>query len=173
MPAQPIAAIVYRAEDDIEALLARAARTLAAMRGVKLGGVIQHAVPATATTPCGMQLEDLASGERFTLSLPPAGGAGACRLDPDALTRGAVVIRRAVEDGAELIFANKFGAQEAAGDGLRDDIACAAAAGIPVLTAVGERFLAEWKAFTGGDNSLLDTDPASVLAWWDALQAGT
>lgn len=171
MPAQPIAAIVYRAEDDIEALLTRAARTLAA-RGVKLGGVIQHSAAASGSEPCGMQLEDLASGERFALSQAPAAGVTGCRLDPDALARGAVLIRKAVEGGAELVFANKFGAQEAAGTGLRDDIAFAVASGVPVLTAVGEHLLADWNAFTGGGASLLDTDPASVPAWWQALQAG-
>lgn len=168
MPATPIAAIVYGPDDDMESLLARVARTLAA-HGTRLGGVIQH-THAADNDSCGMQLENLETGERFGLSLAAAPGATACRLDPDALARGAVAIRDAVARGVELLIVNKFGAQEAAGAGLRAEMGLAAAAGIPLLTAVAERFLADWQAFAGPDTQLLPPDPERVLAWWIAPQ---
>lgn len=169
-PAQPIAAIVYKPTDKVEALLTEAARALAAL-GVRLGGVIQHDIPNAIDDPCAMELENLENGECFALSQALGSGSMACRLDTDALAHGAVAIRGAIDRGAELIVINKFGAQEASGAGLRDEMGVAAASGVPLLTAVGERFLHEWNAFTGGDTTLIPPRLDSVLEWWTALQA--
>ena len=166
----PIAAIVYRPADEVEALLLRVARTLAA-RGVRVGGVLQHDRIAPASGACAMELEDLTSGARFALSQALGSGSGACRLDPAGLAQAAMAVRAACEKGVELIFINKFGGQEAGGGGLRDEMALAALAGVPLLTAVGERFLPDWHTFTGGAGTLLAPDLAQVLAWWDALHA--
>ncbi len=165
-----IAAVVYRPDDPLEALLDNVARSLAA-RGVRLGGVIQHALPARGEQACGMQLENLETGERFHLSQNLGAGSAACRLDADALARGAMAVRAAVEHRVELVVINKFGAQEAAGAGLRDDMAQAVAIGVPVLTAVAERFVPDWKAFAGDDCALLPPRLDAVLSWWDQLQA--
>jgi len=168
MPALPIAAILYTPEDNIEALLVRVARTLAE-RGVRLGGVIQHDIATAINDPCAMELEDLRNGERFSLSQELGSGSEACRLDPAALAHASVAVRAAVDQGAQLVMINKFGAQEANGDGLRDEMGFAVVSGTPLLTAVGRRFLPEWEAFTGGDGSLLEPSFDSVITWWDEL----
>ena len=168
-PALPIAAIVYKPTDHIEPVLIEAARALAA-RGVRLGGVLQHDIPTTIEDPCGMELEDLASGARFALSQDLGSGSEACRLDPGALAHAAVAVRAALDRGAALVFINKFGAQEASGSGLRDEMGLAVMSGVPVLTAVGERFLAEWQHFTGGGSTLLSPDVAAILDWWETVQ---
>ncbi len=164
--ALPLAAIVYTPADDIDALMIAAARALAA-RGAKPGGVVQHAPGAGAS--CGMELEDLASGARFPLSQDLGSGAKGCRLDPAALARATVAVRAALEGGATLLVINKFGFQETCGAGLREEMGRAAAAGIPLLTAVGERFLGDWEAFTGGAGVLLQPTLESVLGWWASL----
>jgi len=169
-PTLPIAAIVYKPTDHIEPVLLEAARALA-QQGVRLGGILQHDIPTTTNDPCGMELEDLASGERFALSQDLGSGSEACRLDPDALAHAAVAVRGALERGTELVFINKFGAQEVCGSGLRTEMAMAVTSGVPVITAVGERFLPEWQHFTGGHSTLLDPDVASILQWWAALPA--
>ncbi len=163
--AAPIAAILYTPTDRIEELMLEAARTLAA-RGIKVGGVLQHATGAA----CGMEMEDLYTGERFGLSQELGSGSEACRLDTDSLAHAAIAVRRAVEDGAALVFINKFGAQEAAGSGLRDEMGMAVLAGTPLLTAVAERFLADWQAFTDGTSLLLKPDLQEVLDWWADTQ---
>ena len=165
----PIAAIVYRPTDHVEAILVEVSRTLAA-RGVRLGGVLQHDIATVIDDPCAMELEDLSNGERFALSQELGSGSEACRLDPASLAQAAVAVRHAIERNAELIVINKFGAQEVAGGGLRDEMGMAAVSGIPLLTAVGERFLAEWQAFTDGAATLIEPSAAKVLDWWEALQ---
>ncbi|MCK0511834.1 DUF2478 domain-containing protein [Aromatoleum buckelii] len=167
--ALPIAAILYTPADHIEPVLIEAARQLA-QQGVRLGGVLQHDIPTTTEDPCGMELEDLSGGERFALSQDLGSGSEACRLDPDALAHAAMAVRNALEQGATLVFINKFGAQEACGSGLRAEMAMAVASGVPVVTAVGERFLDEWQRFTGGGSTLLAPDVAAILEWWDTVR---
>jgi nucleoside-triphosphatase THEP1 len=168
--ALPIAAIVYSPTDNVEALLLQAARTLAG-QGVKLGGVLQHDIATVIPDPCAMELEDLASGERFSLSQDLGSGSEACRLDPASLAHAAVAVRAALADGAQLVVINKFGAQEASGCGLRAEMGEVALAGVPLLTAVGARFLPEWQHFTGGAATLLEPKLEDILAWWTGLTA--
>lgn len=169
-PALPIAAIVYSPSDNVEALLLQAARALAE-QGVKLGGVLQHDIACAVEDPCAMELEDLASGERFPLSQDLGSGSEACRIDPGSLAHAAMRVRAAIEGGAELVLINKFGTQEATGSGLRTEMGMVVLAGVPLLTAVGGRFLPEWEHFTGGGATLLEPTLESVLAWWAGVQA--
>ncbi|MDX9715999.1 MAG: DUF2478 domain-containing protein [Thauera sp.] len=171
MPAHAIAAVVYKPTDNIETLLAHAARALA-KRGVRLGGVLQHDIATVIEDPCAMQLENLETGESIPLSQELGRGSISCRVDPDALARGSMAVRGALARGVDLVIINKFGAQEVAGAGLRDEMAEAVLAGVPLLTAVAERFLAEWKDFTGGEGMLLDPTLDAILAWWSAPHAG-
>jgi len=164
----PIAAIVYNPEIDVDALMAEAARQLSA-RGVRIGGVVQYEVPGPPGDPCGMALEDLESGERFALSQELGSGSEACRLDTAALAQAGAVLRGAMERGVDLLIVNKFGGQEVFGAGLRAEIGLAASNGVPLLTAVGERFLDDWRAFTGNAGQLLPAELEAVLAWWAEL----
>jgi hypothetical protein len=118
-----------------------------------------------------MEMEDLASGERFSLSQDLGSGSEACRLDPASLAHAAVAVRAALADGAQLVVINKFGAQEASGSGLRAEMGEVAMAGVPLLTAVGGRFLPEWQHFTGGGGTLLEPKLEDILAWWAELTA--
>lgn len=160
----PIAAVVYAPSDHIEPLFVELARILRA-RGVRLGGVLQHDIECVIDDPCAMELEDLADGSRFALSQDLGSGSEACRLDPASLAHAGAAVRRAVEAGAALILINKFGAQEAAGSGLRAEMALAVVAGVPLLTAVGSRFLPEWQDFTGGVAVCLQPDLEAMIAW--------
>lgn len=167
-PGLPIAAILYTPQDNVEAILMAAANRLAE-RGVKLGGVIQHDVGCAIDDPCAMELEDLASGDRFSLSQELGRGSEACRLDPAALAHASTLVRHSIAQGAELIIFNKFSTQEATGSGLRAEMGEVAVHGIPLLTAVGHRFLGAWHEFTGGAGVLLEPSVDSVLAWWASL----
>ena len=170
MPAHAIAAVVYKPTDNIEALLARAARALSE-QGVRLGGVLQHDIATVIEDPCAMQLENLETGESIPLSQELGRGSVSCRVDPDALARGSMAVRGAIERGVDLVIINKFGAQEVSGAGLRDEMAETVLTGVPLLTAVGERFLDDWKAFTGGEGVLLPPRLEPILAWWDQRKA--
>ncbi len=158
-----IAAIVYKPGIDPASVLAEAVRIFAS-RGIALAGALQH-----GTGECAMELELLPSRRRMSISQDLGSGATGCRLDTSALAEAGSVIRQAIHGGAAIAVFNKFGAQEAGGKGLHEEIAAAVISDVPVLIPVGERFMAEWTEFTGGDFVALACTTEAVLGWWDAL----
>lgn len=159
----PIAALVYGEDVHPSTIMTDVVRELRG-RGVSLAGAIQH-----DEGPCSMILELLPSGMRMSISQQLGSGSAGCRLETGALAEAALRMRQALDSGPQLAVFNKFGAQEAAGAGLRDEIAAAVLAGIPVLVPVRERFLPEWSDFTGGEFTRLDCHTPAALAWWDAV----
>lgn len=160
-----IAALIYGAGVDPSPVLLETVRKLQA-RGVALAGAIQH-----SNGPCSMALEILPSGLHVPISQELGSGATGCRLDSAALAEAASMVRRAIDTAPALVVFNKFGAQEAGGSGLYDEMAAAMIAGMPVLTAVNEALLPQWTAFTGGEFARLACSTEATLAWWDSIAA--
>lgn len=159
-----IAALVYSQGQNPEPVLAALVDVLRT-RKVALAGTIQH-----SHGPCSMVLEILPSGVRMPISQNLGRGASGCRLDAAALAEAASMVRRALGTSPALVVFNKFGAQEASGNGLSDEMAEAALSGLPMLTAVNEKLLPQWSAFTGGAFSRLPCSVEAALAWWQSMQ---
>lgn len=158
-----IAALVYGPGTDPAPVLVEVVRQLQE-RGVAMAGAVQH-----SAGPCSMALEILPSGLRVSISQALGSGATGCRLDSAALAEAASLVRRALAAPPALAVFNKFGAQEAAGKGMCDEIAEAAMAGLPVLTAVSETLLPQWSSFTGGEFVRLPCSAGAALDWWNAI----
>jgi hypothetical protein len=158
----PIAAFVYRPDEDASSLLAQVAQLLRA-KDVIVGGAVQH-----HDGPCQMSLEIFPSCRRLSISQPHA-KAGSCKLDTSALAEAAALVRQAIDDKPQLAIFNKFGAQEAAGEGMRAEMAAAVVADVPLLTAVSEELLPQWTVFTGGNDVRLQCKPEAALEWWKSL----
>lgn len=158
-----IAALIYGDGIDPAPVLAEVVAQLR-KRGVALAGVIQH-----GDCSCAMTLELLSSGRRITISQDLGSGARGCRLDSAALAETASLVRQAIDASPALAVFNKFGSQEAAGNGLCDEMAAAAVAGLPVMTAVRDSLLDQWSDFTGGEYAMLACSTEAALAWWDGL----
>jgi Protein of unknown function (DUF2478) len=161
-----LAAVIYRSgEDDVDRLLADFAVDLIGT-GHRIGGIVQH----NADGPCGprdlMQLVDLSSGRAIPICQSLGNGAMSCRLDAGGIAEAAVAITRAIAADVELVVVNKFSKQEAAGGGLRAEIAEAIVAGLPVLTAVPDKYYHAWVAFTGGFGTTLACERDVVEDWW-------
>jgi len=165
-----VAAILYRPQDDVDALLAEFAQNLGRSGG-RIGGVVQRNVKDGADCQVGMQAIDLMTGAEISICQPLGSGAMACRLDAAGLAEAAVAVTRAIAADVDLVVINKFSKQEAAGEGLRDELACAIAAGIPVLTAVPEKCLDAWNDFTGGIGTTLLCERAAIEGWWQELSS--
>ncbi|QOZ08249.1 molybdenum ABC transporter ATP-binding protein [Bradyrhizobium sp. CCBAU 51765] len=160
-----VAAILYRPQDDVDGLLADFAQDLA-RSGERIGGVVQRNVEDGAGCQIGMQAIDLMTGAEISICQPLGSGAMACKLDAAGLAEAAVAVTRAIAADVDLVVINKFSKQEAAGDGLRDELADAIAAGIPVLTAVPEKCLDAWNDFTGGIGTSLLCERGAIEGWW-------
>jgi Protein of unknown function (DUF2478) len=161
-----VAAVIYRSgKDDVDALLASFAADQIC-EGHRVGGVVQ----SNAEGPCAprelMQLIDLMTGQSISICRPLGPGALSCKLDPSGLAEAATAVSRAIAKDVELVVVNKFSRQEAAGGGLRSEIADAVVAGLPVLTAVPDKYYDAWMAFTGGIGTTLACERYVIESWW-------
>ncbi len=160
-----VAAILYRPEDDVDALLAGFASALV-RNGERVGGIVQRNLKDEAGRSNGMLVVDLMNGREISICQPLGRGATACKLDPAGLAEASLAVSRAIADDADLIIVNKFSKQEASGHGLRSELADAIMAGGPVLTAVPEKCLDAWTQFTGDRGTTLLCAPHVVEDWW-------
>ncbi|CCE11374.1 putative molybdenum ABC transporter, ATP-binding protein [Bradyrhizobium sp. STM 3843] len=167
----PLAAVLYGPTDDADSLLSDFAQALL-RQGVRVGGVVQNNVRDAVGKKTGMEVIDLADGHAISICQPLGSGAMACTLDAGGLAEAAVAVQRAIDARVDLIVVNKFAKQEAAGGGLRDELAQAIVSGIPVLTAVPEKCVAEWQAFTANCGTTLQPSRDALDAWWREMSSG-
>ena len=160
-----VAAIVYRPENDVDTLLADFAFE-ALNRGERIGGVVQRNLKDDCGRKIGMNVIDLESGRAIPMCQNLGPGAMACKLDAASLAEASLAILRAVARKVDLLIVNKFSKQEAAGRGLRQEIAAAIAAGVPVLTATPVTYLDAWTDFTGDIGTTLLHDAKVGRNWW-------
>ena len=147
--APAIGAIIYPPDQPPEAVMAAFATKLAA-RGFRLGGLLQETDFGADGCKCRMEVVELDSGRRFSISQALGGGSKACSLDPAALAEASGALRRAIAGRVDLLIVNKFSKAEKAGRGLAAEMLLAMAEGVPLLTAVPGVLVSEWTAFTGG-----------------------
>lgn len=159
-----LAAILYASGFPIDDFMQGLAGHLK-QRGLRLGGVVQHNDAECDDRCMAMSLEDLGSGRRFPISQDLGAGAAGCHLDAAGLAAAAAAFAGALTERADLVMVNKFGKQEMLGEGLRQEIANAVIAGLPVLIAVRRDFLPAWREFAGEDWLELAAEPAAVERW--------
>ncbi|HIE5098199.1 DUF2478 domain-containing protein [Stenotrophomonas maltophilia] len=167
MTAPPrIAAIVHDHSGEPDGLLAAfAARQLAA--GHRVRGLVHlpHEAAANGKRMALMDVTDPAS--RYPISQALGAASCGCNLDPGGIADASVVLRRALQDHAELVIANRFGTLESEGGGMADELLALMLSGIPLLTAVKLPYLDAWRQFTGGIGIELPVDDAALQSWWD------
>ncbi len=159
-----LAYIVASKSKTANPTLAEVSRRLTA-QGLALVGACQINDDPQDGTPYEMDLHMIPGGQviRISQSLGPL--SSGCRLDGAALEQAVGIVQRQIEDGADLLIANKFGKQEAEGRGFRPVIGDALASGIPVLLAVRDVTLPDFHRFTDGIGQELPNDIEAVLAW--------
>ena len=168
MPAL-LAAIALPAETDADAFLGPLV-SAARAAGLFIGGMLAPADELKDMCRCAMFVEDLISGERIKISQDLGPESNSCSLDPGQLIIAGRFIRGAIEAGVDLIVVNKFGKREAAGEGLRDEIAGALEAGTPLLTTVKPEILDAWIEFVGEFGCVLRAEPDAVLQWFTQIR---
>jgi uncharacterized protein (DUF4213/DUF364 family) len=166
LPVPPaIGAIVYGPDHPPEKLLADFAAELAA-RGFRVGGLTQETRSGDDGCKCRMEVTELDTGRRLSLSQDLGDGSSSCSLDPAALAEASGALRRAVAAGVDLLFVNKFSKAEKAGRGLAAEMLDAMVAGVPLLTAIPGVFIEDWVRFTGGRGDVLMPTRRALWRWW-------
>jgi nucleoside-triphosphatase THEP1 len=165
-----LAAVIYRAEDDVDTLLSDfAIARLAA--GDRLGGIVQRNIKDADGKKIDMRMIDLMSGREIGISQALGQGSQSCKLDSSGLTEASTAVGRAIQSDVDLIVINKFAMQEANGRGLRNEFAECILTGRPTLTAVPEKCLDAWAEFTGDRGTTLFCARRVVDAWWQDVSS--
>ncbi|SHH45759.1 DUF2478 domain-containing protein [Pollutimonas bauzanensis] len=164
----PAAAILHDSQDHSDELLLRFAMQLK-RQGLRVHGVVQAPQTLSATGARQMGIIDLADGSRLSISQDRGAGARGCCVDPGALAEASIILRRACEQGADLVVVNRFGTLETEGGGFASDLLALMSADIPVLTVVERKYLAGWRRFTGGMAAELPPSAESLREWYASL----
>ncbi|KKW67478.1 hypothetical protein AAV94_09930 [Lampropedia cohaerens] len=171
----PLAAIVHEGHGVAEPILQTFVAQLRSA-GWRVCGLLQDSDVVMVDDPVSgsycqrnMELVDVEGGERFVISQNLGKGSTACCLDAAGVAAASAVLRRALQEGPDLIVANRFGKLEAEGDGLLQEMAAIVAAGVPLVTAVEQRFLPQWQAFADEWGQTLPPSVDAAMQWWEAL----
>lgn len=162
-----IGAIVYPPDRPPEALVRRFVTELR-LRGFQVGGLIQETTWGSDDHKTDMDVIELDSGRRLSITQDLGSGSTSCSLDLTALAEASGAIRRAVATESDLVMASKFGKIEKEGRGLAAEILSTMVAGAPLLTTVPSAMIEDWLAFTGGRGQLLMPDIGALWRWWGA-----
>lgn len=160
----PVAAVVYDPRTPVDELLAALSERLRA-KGFALGGLVQRNDSGGGRFCGAMEVEDLGSGRRVSISQDRGPGARGCRLDPRGLAEAGALAGQAIAAGVDFVILNKFGKAEVEGRGLRAEFVQALGNGIPTLTSVGAGVLPAWDAFVGGAWTRLEPTLEALEAW--------
>lgn len=159
-----LAAVRYEAGFHVNETLRRVLVRLR-QRGVAVGGVLQEAKVERPDCCATLDIVDIRSRARASITQDRGKEARGCKLDARGLVSFVPCIEAAIGDGVDLIVINKFGRAESEGGGLLSCISEAVCAGIPVLTAVREPYVASWREFHGGIGTELSPCIESILEW--------
>jgi hypothetical protein len=162
-----VAAVVYGAADDPDAVLAAFIRDLRA-QGFNAAGLLQR------RNPHGHEI----SGQVEFFLIPDAGAHRAC-WDPQPspvrscgsqLQDFSARLGLALERRPDLVVLNRFGWLEASGSGLLSLLAMAIERDVPVAIAVPERLFCRWLTVAQGLAVRLRCDRISLDRWWSGMR---
>lgn len=160
-----VAAIQYEAQrgDEIDAMLRACAETLKG-EGYRLAGAVQINAERVGFSRCDMLIEDLASGKKTDTTDQTRAERG-CRLDATALEDAAGLAQQSITEATDLVIINRFGKQEALGQGFRSAMEAAAMHDVPLLTSFSPSNRAAFEAFSSGTAAILPADGDAIMAW--------
>ena len=163
-----VAAIVHQGKGQADATLLEFVQQLQA-QGHTVRGLLPgpQADPSDCTT---RTVRDIATGTLYPISQNLGKASQACCLDTSALVRCAVVLRNALEQGADLVVINRFGILEADGQGFSAEFLELISSGQPVLTVVSLPYLDAWREFTGGLATELPLNVQALHDWFNSIQ---
>jgi len=160
-----VAAVVYSDSGSADGPMLEFAQQLQS-RGLVVRGLL--AVPTTEGC-AARSLIDLEDDTRYPIGQDLGAGSRACSLDADALLGAGIVLRRVLEDAADLVVVNRYGALEAEGGGFSGEMLELMSRGYPLLTAVSRVNLDAWRRFTGGTAAELEPNVEAMMEWFNAL----
>jgi len=168
-PTQPhIAALRYAPGDPVRDVLQSFAAHLKA-QGASVHGLLQEKLFDDEGACTGVDAIDLATNQRIALSRPTRYELDnkVCSLNLGQLADATAVLRRALEQNADIVLVERFGKTERDGGGLADDLLALMASGTPTVVSVPEDEFEAWQRFSGGLGEVVTCDLSALTTWWD------
>ena len=136
--------------------------------GAKVGGIVQEMHSRADGKMGAIDAIEVDTGHRIPIKTPhlPTTEPGTCLLETSSLAECSSAIMRAISGDFDLVVIEKFGRQEAKGEGLLDEIMAALVSDTPAIIALPEGYLKEWNHMTGGEIEIVPADIDAMLAWW-------
>lgn len=118
-----------------------------------------------------MIIYNLSDGQEFIISQKLGRASQSCSLDLGSLASAAFVLRKGLEDKADLVVVNRFGTAEAEGKGFIGELLALISEDIPVLTLTNDKYLDAWRDFTGGLAEELQPTKEALYGWFKRVKA--
>ena len=118
-----------------------------------------------------LAVQDVETGTEYSIAQNLGKESQSCCLDPAGLADATSVLRAALGNPPKLAIVNRFGQQEIDGKGCRAEFLQLLEAGIPVLTVVKRKFIAQWHEFSGGEAVDLPFEQDAARQWCDEVFA--
>jgi len=162
-----IAAVYGGSSPLIQSRLLSFARRLRG-EGLRVAGVVELSSCGERGGCKSLSVQNLVSGETYSITQKLGRGSEACNLDPSGLAMACGAVEGAIQDGVDVVILSKFGKLEAARSGLCDAFRAAMIANIPVITTVPPPLAEDWDRFAGELSEYVEAHVDALAAWWDA-----
>jgi len=163
-----IAVIENREGLDAQSLLAKLAQTWRA-KSVRIAGVIAQPLAPGAAMCSADFLEDITTGNRYSIQLGNQPPETKCHLDVTGLDDACGSLLAQIP-GSDLVILSKFGKMEAERQGLWSAFEAAIWAGKPLLTTLSPKQRPAWDALVPSA-TWLSPDLASLERWRQRVTA--
>lgn len=164
-----IAYTMTEGKGELDRLLADFADQLHA-QGVRTCGIVQINTDCENANRCDMDVRILPDGHLIRISQYLGKDSKGCRLNPEALQQAVHEVGKRMEDGFDVFILNKFGKQEAEGNGFRELIGRALSSGASVIAGVNGLNRANFENFAEGMATYVAPDQDALMAWHNAKE---
>lgn len=139
-----------------------------ALSGAKVGGIVQEIYSTKHGKMGSIDAIEVDTGKHINIKTPhlPNTTPGTCLLDYSMLAECSNAINRAISGDFDLVVIEKFGRQEAKGEGLVDEIMAILASDRPAIISLPQNYKTEWDKMTGGEIEILPPSIDAMLEWW-------
>lgn len=166
----PIGAIVHQNADAADAHLAAFIQSLQE-QGKRVLGVIQAPEEVSYAYGSQMGIINLDNGAYTSIAQKLGKHNTSCCLDSAAVSQACTILQHARAQNPDLIVVNRFGKLEAEGEGFASEMLEIMSLGLPMITVVADRFLDEWRVFSGGLAQEIPAQLSAMQSWFEQANA--
>lgn len=168
LPVPRILAVQGASNAEIRAFLSKLVIIWRAA-GLRLAGVLEHAVRFPASSQSARVLTDLSTGSNYRVTQELGAGSSSCRIDSASFAAACAGVENAVRRGCDLAIISKFGKLEMERGGLAGAFQAAIAAGIPIVTSVPDYAREAWAEFAEPLTAFVAPDNEAIETWRCAI----